>query len=47
MKSESEVNKKGTNQSYNFLAALRKVKKLSSEQVESIYKKYNLVTLYP
>lgn len=42
-RTESENNKKGSNNTYNFLAALRKVKKLSSEQIDAIYKKYNLV----
>lgn len=43
-KGDEDAKKKGANQSYSFLAALRKVKKLSTENIQNIYKAYNMVS---
>jgi hypothetical protein len=39
---ESKENKLGTH-SYNFLATLRKVKRLNTENIQKMYKAYNMV----
>lgn len=41
---QEDTKKKSQNHTYSFLAALRKVKKLSTENIQNIYKAYNMVS---